>query len=288
MISASVRPVRARWTNRESLRHLDPEVDYEVIYATTALREFPWDITRALELALYRTFCVPSIAALLDETGEFRLRTQKRFDDTVLLLTTALENGLESPAGRSAVQRINAIHRRFDIRDEDYLYTLATFVFVPLRWLDRWGWRPLLEVERQGMLGYYRRLGQLMGIRGIPASLEAFEEFFDAFEREHFAYGDPQRRTATATRELVASWLPAPLAPAVRLGVNALLDGPVRASFGFPDPPRWLPPLVSAGLHARARVERLLPPRSTPICSADSMLVRSYPDGFTVSELGPA
>ena len=28
--------------------------------------EFPWDMTRALEVALYRGYCVPSISALLD------------------------------------------------------------------------------------------------------------------------------------------------------------------------------------------------------------------------------
>jgi hypothetical protein len=27
---------------------------------------FPWDLTRSLELALLKTFCVPSISALLD------------------------------------------------------------------------------------------------------------------------------------------------------------------------------------------------------------------------------
>ena len=32
---------------------------------------FPWDITRSLELALLKTFCLPSISGLLQRTGEF-------------------------------------------------------------------------------------------------------------------------------------------------------------------------------------------------------------------------
>jgi hypothetical protein len=32
---------------------------------------FPWDLTRALELALLKTFCVPSISGLLSRSGEF-------------------------------------------------------------------------------------------------------------------------------------------------------------------------------------------------------------------------
>ena len=32
-------------------------------------RLFPWDINRALELALLKTFCLPSISSLLHRTG---------------------------------------------------------------------------------------------------------------------------------------------------------------------------------------------------------------------------
>ena len=35
---------------------------------------FPWDMNRALELALLKTFCLPSISGLLHQTGEFEQR----------------------------------------------------------------------------------------------------------------------------------------------------------------------------------------------------------------------
>jgi hypothetical protein len=279
--------MRSRFDERDRLARLDPEVDFQEIYRSTATVEFPWDVTRALELALYRTFCIPSIAALLDQTGEFRLRAQKRYDDTVLLLSTAVEQGLDSPDGRAAVARINRIHAHYEISNDDMLYTLATFVFVPLRWLDRWGWRPLLDVERQGAFRYYQRLGAMMSIHSIPPTLAAFEEFFDDFERKHFAYGEPQERTAVATRELLVSWFPDVLAPSLRIGVNALLDGPVREAFGFPAPPRWVSAATHAGLSARARVERFLPPRSRPAVLTESRFVKSYPDGYALPDLGP-
>jgi len=286
--TSSVRHVRSRFEVRDRLARLDPTVDYEEIYRTTATIEFPWDITRALELALYRTFAIPSIAALLDQTGEFRERTQKRYDDTALILSHALDNGLESAEGRRAVKRLNGIHARFEISNDDYLYTLGTFVFVPLRWLDRWGWRPLLAAEREAMYRYYARLGTLMGIRQIPASLSDFEEWFDDYERTHLASGEPQERTATATRELFVSWFPSPLAAPLRVGVNALLDGPLREAFGFPAPPPWVPLVADAGLRARSRVERLLPPRRRPASTQQSRLIRSYPHGHTIDDLGPS
>ena len=37
--------------------------------------EFSWDSVRALEIALYRTYCIPSISKLLDSTGEFYQHT---------------------------------------------------------------------------------------------------------------------------------------------------------------------------------------------------------------------
>ena len=47
---------------------------------------FPWDRNRALELALLKTFCLPSIAGLLHQTGEFEQCPRKRYDATALML----------------------------------------------------------------------------------------------------------------------------------------------------------------------------------------------------------
>jgi hypothetical protein len=126
-----------------------------------------------------------------------------------------------------------------------------------------------------------------MGIRAIPPTLAAFEEWFDAYELKNVSYGEPQERTAAATRELFVSWFPGVLAPALRVGVNALLDGPIREAFGFPAPPRWLPVAADLGLRGRARVERLLPPRAKPASTQDSILIKSYPNGHTLEDLGP-
>jgi hypothetical protein len=37
------------------IESLDPETEYWRIHRLHALHEFPWDVTRALELGLYRT-----------------------------------------------------------------------------------------------------------------------------------------------------------------------------------------------------------------------------------------
>ena len=70
-------PVRdSRWLRE--IRTLDPERDCRRIVYLDVFHEFPFDTTRALELAFFKTFAVPSIAELLDSTGEFVERGQKR------------------------------------------------------------------------------------------------------------------------------------------------------------------------------------------------------------------
>jgi hypothetical protein len=80
---------------------LDPETEYEQIYRIMTTHEFPWDMNQSLSFALYRTYAVPGIGRLLKRTGEFTERTQKRYDDTALILDTVLEHGLASEPGRA-------------------------------------------------------------------------------------------------------------------------------------------------------------------------------------------
>ena len=97
-----------RWSTVRLIEGLDPETDDWRIYRLHAQQEFPWDVTRALELALFRTYAVPSIGGLLDSTGELRTRTQRRYDDTALLLAEVLENGLDSGTSAGAATSTTA------------------------------------------------------------------------------------------------------------------------------------------------------------------------------------
>ncbi len=103
----------ARHTILNEIQKLDPKKDHERIVFLSTCYEFPFDTTRALEMALFRTFCVPKIAGLLDRTGEFRQRSQKRYDDTDILISEFMEWGYSSDRGQRAIQRINQLHGRF-------------------------------------------------------------------------------------------------------------------------------------------------------------------------------
>ncbi|MGW2840139.1 oxygenase MpaB family protein [Streptomyces sp. NPDC001493] len=275
-----------RFDRLKEIRSLDPERDFLRIYRLSVTLEFPWDITRALELALYRTYAVPSIGRLLAETAELTDRSQKRYDDTALLLDSVVEHGFDSGEGRTALRRINAMHRSYDISNDDMRYVLCTFVVVPKRWLDAYGWRALSAHERQACAVYYRTLGAHMGIKDLPRTYEEFEETLDAYESAHFGWDEGARRVSDATLGLMASWYSAPLAPLLRGASLALLDDALIDAFRYRRPSALARGLTRGALRLRARAVRLLPPRSEPHFARQNPEIKGYPDGYDVAALG--
>jgi hypothetical protein len=268
------------------LQGLDPERDHQQIVHLCSCYEFPFDFTRALEFALFRTFAAPRIAALLDRTGEFFRRPQKRYDDTDLIISTLLECGYDSERGQVALRRMNELHGRFQIANADFLYVLSTFVFEPIRWLDRFGWRPLCPQERLALFFFWREVGRRMGIQELPSDAETFECYNRKYERTHFRPTQAAQRVGTATRDMFAAWFPRPLRPLVRPVMHSLMDESLLTAFGFPKPSPLLRGLVNTGLRARARVLRWFPPRRQPRLRT-RMRRPTYPHGYRLEALGP-
>lgn len=268
------------------IERLDPEREHQRIVHLSFGYDFPWDSIRALEIALYRTYCVPSISALLDRTGEFRERTQQRYDDTSLIVAEMCKWGYESGRGREALDRMNWAHGHFKIANDDFLYVLSTFIFEPIRWIDQFGWRPTALNERLGYYWFWRQIGTRMGITNIPESYDAFEAWSRAYERAQFRFAETNHRIGASTRDLFAAWFPRLFTPIVRYSIYAMLDDSMIAAFGFPRPLPLTRPLLRAALTLRGRFVRWLPARRAPHFFTDSRN-RTYPRGYRISELGP-
>lgn len=266
---------------------LDAVADHQRIVFLTCRVDFPFDTTRALEMALFRTFCVPRISALLDQTREFAERTQRRYDDTDIVVSHIMECGYDSELGRTAIKRMNEIHGRFEISNDDFLYVLSTFVFVPIRWIARYGWRDLIEKERLAMFHFWREVGRRMGMRDIPETYEAFERFNLDYEREHFRYTPENARVGSSTMAMFASWMPQPIRALTPLAMRALLDDSLLTAMRFPPAPRWLQAIVHPAIKLRGKLARLCYPRSKPLLRT-KMTPRSYPQGYVVAKVGPA
>lgn len=270
----------------DEIQRLDPLADHQRIVHLSTCYEFPFDTTRALEFALFRTFAVPSISALLDRTGEFGQRAQKRYDDTDLIVSEMMEWGYDSERGTRALRRMNQLHGRFVIPNDDFLYVLSTFIFEPIRWNESYGWRPLLDIEKLAYFHFWREVGRRMNIKEIPTEFDAYDRFNRDYEKQHFRFVETNQRVGSATRELFCSWFPRLMAPLVRTTIAAMLDDPLLAAFGFAKPSRWYCGLIRFNLKLRARFLRLMPTRRSPRLRT-GMKHRSYPTGYTIDQLGP-
>jgi hypothetical protein len=277
-----------RYERARRIARLDPAADHLEIYQISAGYEFPWDYTRALEFALFRTYCVPSISTLLAATGEFEKRPQQRYDDTALLMAEIAAHGYDSARGREALKVINRAHGRYAIGNDDMVYVLSTFVYDPIDWIGSYGWRPLHVNEKLAAFHYYSEVGRRMGIRGVPPTFEEFAEFKRAYEAEHFVYSATNKQIGEYTVGLFAAWFPGVLRPAVRLGVRGMLDERMLRAFGFEPAPEWIGAASAAALKARAAVVRLLPPRRTSVLgvSRRNRTYPGYPAGYRPSDLG--
>lgn len=162
----------------KQIESLHPVKDAWKIVQLTLFYEFPWDYNRALELALYKTFAVPSISKILMQSGQFTNFAQKRYDDTDLLLSEIIENGM-SPKGLEAIAHMNWIHSNYKISNEDYLYVLSTFIFDSARWINTYGYRQLTKNEEIAGFYVWLEIGEQMQIKHIPPSIQAFKKYHE-------------------------------------------------------------------------------------------------------------
>ncbi|HEX6874608.1 MAG TPA: oxygenase MpaB family protein [Nocardioidaceae bacterium] len=279
--------VFGRYANLRRIERLDPTTDYDEIFRLVSQYEFPWEYVQGTSIAFMRDYGVPSISRLLDRTGEFEHHGQKRYDDTILIAYEGTAETLESPRGRAAIRHLNRIHGKYDIPNDEFRYVLATTIVGPKRFIDAYGWRPLHPHEVEAMCRVTTRLGQLMGIKDLPRSYEDYERLLDEYEAERFEFAPENRRVAEASLRIVENWYPSLVRPLVRRVNVAMLDDPLREALGLPRQPRWLSRLLDRGLRVRSHVLRVVvPPRpeSKPYVHDPS---RTYPFGYSLSDLGP-
>jgi hypothetical protein len=276
----------SRYSILRQIEQLDPERDHQKIVQLSFGYEFSWDCVRALEIALYRTYCVPSISALLDRTREFHDNTQRRYDDTAILIAEMCEHGYETGRGKQALDRMNWAHGHYKISNDDFRYVLSTFIYEPVRWIDAFGWRKTSPNERLAFYYFWREIGRRMGITDIPPSYDAFEQWARDYERTQFRFTESNQRVGASTRDLFASWVPRIFTPVVRYGIYAMLDDAMISAFGFPRPLPLTRPLARGALKLRGHMIRFLPPRRKPNYFTDGR-IRSHPEGYEISALGP-
>lgn len=265
---------------------LDPVKDHcRIVHLMTGY-EFPWDGVRALEVALMRTFCSPAISGLLHRTGEFRKHGQKRYDDTALLVAEFMQNGYDSEKGRQAIAHMNRIHGFYEIENDDFLFVLSTFIFLPIQWVDAYGWRKTTKNEREALCNFFRVVGERMNIKNIPVSLTDFEKFVREYEEKKFIFNETNHAVGNATINIVKGWMPFFVKPFVLPVMKCLLDEKMLKALGYSFPPAWLKGVVKGAMGLRALCLRKITFKKYP-SFVTTEHNRTYPRGYEIEKLGP-
>ncbi len=262
-------------------------MDCERIAFLLTYQLFPYTIEKSLEYALFKSYAVPSISRILFATGEFTERAQKRYDDTVLVLAEIGEKGHEHPDAEAAVARINDMHGRFRIRNDDFLYILSTFVFEPIRALELYGPRPMTPTEQNGWFHAYRKLGELMNIEDLPEDLTTFRAWHDGFEQREMRFEPTNRAVADATMNVLLDMLKVPsfARKLAKSATVALMEPHVAEAFDFPPPGRALVAAVNGVMALRKFVAGALPDRKSLRLQTNRKLP-TYPLGYEIAHLG--
>jgi len=276
-----------RYEVQQQLETMNPQHQAHEIYRTSTMLEFPWETRFGLNLAFYRPLAVPRMAALLAHTGHIAHQPRKRAIDTGLLMYELIEHGFDHPRGREVVRGLNRMHHRWSIENEDYLYVLASFVVVPVRWIDEVGWRATTPTEREAAAVFYRDLGRRMNIEGIPASYAEFAGLFDDYERTHVAYSAEGAAQMVATQSVIDEQLPRRLRWLGHPAISALLDERLTRALGVRPASPVVRRLIHAALAARGFLVRRQPPRETPWFKPGRTIRGLYPEGYRLDQLGP-
>lgn len=268
---------------------LDPKKDAWEIIRLSLFYEFPWDFNRALELSLYKTYAVPSISNTLFRSGAFTTNAQKRYDDTDILLSEIIENGIQDKNGEGwrALQQMNWIHSNYKISNDDYLYVLGTIMFGVYDWINQFGYRKLTSKEELAGFYVWKEIGEQMGIKNIPDSIVAFRNFFDSYEQQNFVYSEANVKISNITENLMLSWyLPEFLYEPARPFLHAVMQPNLLNAFKYKNPGKPLRKIVKIALRTRSKVLNLVP-QFKPYIRTRDYPHKTYPDGYIIEALGP-
>ena len=254
------------------------------IILTLAELEFPQIFHVSLGFALFKTFGIPSMSELLVRTRE--LLSPKRNADTAVLMSELVLNPPGSPRSLTALARINYLHSAYrksgDISELDMLYTLAMFAIEPLRWIEKFEWRQLTEIEVCAAGVFWKSIGDAMDISYEPFLnptedadsagtnethvlpqdgvewVAALNRWSQHYEKKHMRSAKSNAILAHAQLDRRIKRAPRILQGPLQSLISALLSDRLRAAFGFARPPRHYFAFLTGAVAVRKFILRSL------------------------------
>jgi hypothetical protein len=246
---------RLGYAIKRRIAALDPVEDNEEVARLTfeVLYGDPIGVHAAYLIGFSRQVAVPGIARVVYRGGggENLRDVARRTDDSLALFGAFFRWGHSSPQGRAAIARMEQIHKRFTIADEQKLYTLATLIFEAERMGRRFGFDPFTANQREASWRFWRGVAEQMPLGGLPSTAEELWRWMLEYEREHWRYTDDGRHVVDRFFEdWTTRWFPPPARGLGRQILLAMMGEDLRAVLHLEDPNRRVEWLLRASARA--------------------------------------
>jgi hypothetical protein len=131
-----------------------------------------------------QTYGIPTISNVLTKTGQFANpeNTLKRYADTGALVGEIIGNSPTSERAFASLARTRFLHSSYrasgKILDQDMLFTLALFALQPIKFIARFEWRELSDLERCAIGTFWKSVGDGLGIPfdALPSGKSGFRD----------------------------------------------------------------------------------------------------------------
>nr|GAT49597.1 predicted protein [Mycena chlorophos] len=231
----------------------------------------------SLAFALFKTYAIPTISELLLKTRQLstpETMARRYADATATWLACPITgrtidapplpadsktNGDDlDPRAVLAIARVNWLHGKYKISNEDFLYTLGLFMFEPAKFAARYSWRAHAPLEQHAAFVYWSEVGRKMGIEDIPETAQGFKDWIEEYEQLRMVPAESNRDLAQCTTDELLFAVPRIFGiRAFAEGlVRAVLDDRTRVAMMQPRPPFYAPIVIDTLMGTLALVHR--------------------------------
>lgn len=263
---------------------LDPEVDFREI---TELFYTDFQSVMVVQgvAGLLFTYGAPRMSRILSATGQLEHHTEKRYTDTATFNAAVMTNGVKSGDGREAARRVNAMHRQYDIHPEDFVAVGCDVPATSIHLAERFGWRPVTDIERQGLLKHYTLEARAFGMHDpMPDTVAGIQEFWEHYVDTQMAFEPQNKALSVALMKFMPTLVPAPLKRIINPIVFAQVDPRILRACGLPLPSRLLKAVSTLFVKAMGKSDPK--PDSYKSTVLDDLRDKLYPNGWSIQTLG--
>ncbi|OTA98541.1 hypothetical protein M426DRAFT_69626 [Hypoxylon sp. CI-4A] len=230
----------------------------QIVYKSLFDSEFPFFFVKGIQLALFRTYAIPTISSLLNKTTSLSSKSSvtRRYSETWALFNEFALSDWGSERWVQAMGRTRGIHAAYrksgKVREEDMLYTLAVVATQPVRLINSWEWRELTNAELCAIGTLYQALIEAFGIdwrkylvditanTSHDSGLRFFNSLYawqNLYESQVMLHTPANHHLAATAIDLLLWGVPGKyLKQIVTRILVVLMDNPLRTAVGYPAP----------------------------------------------------